>query len=395
MSDNEEVTPPGTPPAVEEAEQEVVEIEHVGDAEEEDAVVQEDVKVAGVAAEVDSEEEAEAGDEDLAPPSGAPPPVPSFPPDFPIDPPPADEEEDLKQAPYEEEEEDFVVEQVPYVVGKAATTTEAEAEPEAAPAKASTPADTGDFFIIRRRKKNFVSAPIYSIELYDPEGTPESTYRIYAQITVALKPYFSISGDKEDFTKKREKRSHQFVGKLVVEKAKKIYIGAMQNTEDRTKSHMVSIIYDQKKDEDVVRMEVALTLVPTPTLHDEFMLMRVNQTQNSTRVNELFVLHDHVETDTTLSNIIPMKLNGKIKKVPSNTMFALTKIPSKWGETKGSEKSTIGEKPEGFLFMQFGKIRESKLYPEETMDTYTVQFQDPVTMVTAFMIILSKFDCMK
>jgi len=185
------------------------------------------------------------------------------------------------------------------------------------------------------------------------------------------------------------------VGKLVVEKAKRMYIGAMQNTEDRTKSHMVSIIYDERKGDEFCKMEVAITLVPTPTLHDEYMLMRVNGTQNATRVNELFVIQD-IESATTLSQIIPMKLNGKMKSVPTNTLFALTKVQSKWGGVEGAEVSRIvKEKPAEYIYMQFGKIRESKLYPAETQEAYTCQFQDPVTMVTAFMIILSRFDAMK
>lgn len=352
MSDNEQVTPPGTPP--------------------EEILASLDVEDRASTPEVATETAEKAEDMPMMPP----PPVPSFPPDFPV--------EDNSKIAHDEEEEDFVVEQVPYVADKAASAAKAE---ESKPAAAASSAAIADFFIIRRRKENFFSPPVYSIELYDPEGAPESTYRIYAQINTALKPYFSISGDKEDFSKKREKRSHLFIGKLVVEKSKKIYIGAMQNTEDRTKSHMVSIVFDPK-------MEVAVTLVPTPTLHDEFMLMRVNGTQNNTRVNELFVLKD-VENATTLSQIVPMKLKGKMKAVPSNTIFALSKFKSSWGKTVGSEVSKHAEKPEGFLYMQVGKIRESKLYPDETTDTFSCQFQDPVTMVTAFMIILSYFDFSK
>lgn len=348
MSDYEQVTPPDTPPP-EEAMQNL----DIGD----------NVDV----------------------PSHAPPPIPSFPPDFPPEHVVEEPVAEAAIAPHEEEEEDAEVEHAADATGSVATAATATAAKGAEPA--GGPYVTSDFFIIRKRKENFLKPPIYSIELYNPEGTPASTYRIYAQITTGLKPYFSISGDKEDFGKKREKRSHLFVGKLVVEKAKKIYIGAMQNTEDRTKSHVVSIVFDP-------RMEVAITLVPTETLHDEFMLMRVNGTQNRTRVNELFVLKD-VDDVSSMSQIVPMLLNGKRKAVPSATLFALTKCESSWGKGAKVEESKFGNNPEGFLYMQVGKIRESKLYPEETTDTYSCQFQDPVTMLTAFMIILSHFDATK
>lgn len=319
-------------------------------------------------------------------PTFAPPPVPSFPPDFP----PVEDygEGDVKESVNQVEGQNLDV--VEEVVPAAKSSI---GEDGAAHVSKRGPSAVGDFFIIRKQKEKFFSAPIYSIELYDPEGTPESTYRIYAQNVMALKPYFSISGDKEDFGKKREKRSHLFVGKLVVENPKKIYIGAIQNTEDRIKSHMVSIVYDQIKGDPYVKMEVAVTLVPTPTLHDEYMLMRVNGSQNNSRVNELLVLKD-TEASTSMSQIMPMKMNGKKKSVPSNTLFALTKVQSTWGKTQGAEESKYGDKPDDFVYMQFGKIRESKLYPE-TADMYSCQFQDPITMVTAFMIILSRFDCMK
>jgi hypothetical protein len=257
---------------------------------------------------------------------------------------------------------------------------------------AAVPESGQPTFIIERRKQSFFSPTIYSIRSAESEGS--DLIQLFAQANFGPQSHYVISGDIDDLSKARKHRSQKFVGKLQIEYERRVYIGYAQNTRDREKQHLVSVIYDHERMASVdLKVEIGLPLVPSAYFHDEFMRIFREGLQNLEKKNEILILKQHDDT-SYMAKSDSLKELGGTAAVVSTKNFALVKAtPLRKSQYVSKDPEASVSAPEDAhadqlvmendIFMQFGRLDE---------DRFSCHFSNPVSLHVAFMIILSRFD---
>ena len=261
------------------------------------------------------------------------------------------------------------------------------------PPRIASVSDSGlQTFIIERRKQSFFSPTIYSIRSSASDGF--DSIQLYAQANFGPQSHYVVSGDIDDLSKARKHRSQKFVGKLQIEYEGRVYIGYAQNTRDREKQHLVSVVYDHERMASVdLKVEIGLPLIPSASFHDEFMRIFREGLQNLEKKNEILILKQHDDT-SYMAKTDSLKELGGTAAVVSTKNFALvmatplrkSQYVPKVPETNEPmpEVAHADQSPtESNVFMQFGRLDE---------DRFSCHFDSPISVHTAFMIILSRFD---
>lgn len=298
----------------------------------------------------------------------------------------------------------------------------------------------GRRFIVSRTRPSFLSAPVYSIQMEvdlddksgldaAPEGSDSpsaSSDTIFAQLwSGSRKTQYVISRDVQDLSKKRQERGSRFVGKLKVEHAERVYLGYLQRSDHDLKTHVLSVFYDHERMMPTDhKMEVYLALQKSPDLVDVVAEIRCDGKQNLSHTNQILALVQEddskkmkkIDSLITLggtANMPSTKNFSLVKMTPirgvhfaskapaaeqstsnTSTAIAVTELGPSEGATANVESPSNAEDadagtgtPEGAStsdpFMHFGRLSKN---------TFCCRFKEPITMVTAFMIALSRFD---
>jgi hypothetical protein len=299
----------------------------------------------------------------------------------------------------------------------------AKAKPEGSP-QGSLQGDSGcacpgETFLVERVRGGFFKPTIYSIrpilhaedhaeapaDAASPEAAATPTeapnqqqHRMWARMHFGQKSHYSISGDIEDLSKPRKKRGDKFVGKIQIDHAERVYRGWTQTTHDDTRSQLVTVVYDHERMASVdFKMEVGLPVVPTPSFHDDFMLIYRDGTQNLQKTDQILVLvqgddSHNMATDESLkllkgtAAVVSTKNFNLIKAKPiRGSRYAEGTTGATEETTKATAVSAVADASSDTdqAFMYFGKLSEDK---------FCCRFRQPIDMATAFMIILSRFD---
>lgn len=263
-------------------------------------------------------------------------------------------------------------------------------------------ADPNRTFIVERNKGGFFKPTIYVIKpLLDestadgPQGPTVST--LWARMHVGQKNQYTISGDIADLSKPRRERSNKFVGKVKVDYPGRVYIGWTQRATDDSRAHLVTVVYDHERMASVdFKMEVGLPLTPTPSFHDDFMLIYRDGTQNLSKADKILVLVQgddsrnmaELESLKSLNGTAAMVSTKNFSLIKSKAIRANMYVESK--PVSGEAESPTDKAPDDGAaevetqpFMNFGKLSEN---------TFSCRFREPIDVATAFMIILSRFD---
>lgn len=291
---------------------------------------------------------------------------------------------------------------------------------------------------------------------------------LWAKFNPAKGTYL-ISGNVDDFTKPKLKRSNAFVGKLKCISASRVYIGYFQNNiPGHAKEQLVSIVYDHERNSLTDRkMDVGICLSSPDPAHITYSAAAVSSSQTQREPHELFMqilkegAQNHVLTDrvyclvqesdaevymssdksvvdiaqswndrlcavkegtnssTDVSATVdqPLSIGGFTFPTTSSTILKPIILPSvgpiaginevtgesftistknfTLAKSKPSRAEALGISTafsEEEVSLQFAKNSTNSLSSPDEEDTFSCYAYAPLSFLTSFMVVLSRFD---
>lgn len=234
--------------------------------------------------------------------------------------------------------------------------------------------------IIRREK--YISSnlnPIYALEV-------SSNIVLWGQRS--RNNSYIISGNKNDISLSRDRRSKLYIGKLKTVSQKRIYIG-FNEYKGLSKKEIVSIIYDHERSDTTDRkMEVAIPIISESIpLHSVYMNARHEGAQNHIDTEKIVIMMQRIDVDT--SNPLSLhEFHGQAILTSTKNFQLVISPPARMRDSRvipehileiGLDAST----GETRVLLQLGKFDS---------ETFFCQISPPLSILQAFMICLSRFD---
>jgi hypothetical protein len=218
--------------------------------------------------------------------------------------------------------------------------------------------------------------------------------RLWAQRHVLAKSaFYVISSSPSDMGKVRTARSQFYLGKLKKKHNSRLFEGISVNGEGQ-RVPLVAVVYEHDRVQNDRKMEVGIPKhIPTNDLMTEFSKIRYEGAQNHPSFAGIEFYHqqndnpEYMASSTSLADFVLHEVAYALVPSPKNfQLIVSTPFRSQYQQKLPLDETEekIGPiLPPSEVCFQFGKLEEN---------LYSCLYQEPFTLLQAFMIILSRFE---